>query len=137
MNFLAVTRGMRCDLGGFPPGAARSFEVFANLLAPRTGCVEVFLRVALDLRSTAPPRRNFVTELAEFVGQFGLIDGRGKLLRGEEALRLDGTRLAVLALSDVENDRVSVQLGRDIAINRAAAIVLKLGGDKLARRLSA
>ena len=67
------------------------------------------------------------------VGQLGLIDGRGKLLRGEEALRLDGARLAVVALGDVENDGVGVQLRRDIAIDRAGGIMLELGGDKLAR----
>ena len=135
MNFLAVTRRVRSDLGSFFPRAARAFEVLTNLLAPGTGCVEVFLRVALDLRGTAPPCRDFVTELAQSVSQLGLIDGRGKLLRGEEALRLDGARLAVVALGDVENDRVCVQLWRDIAIDGAGGIVLKLGGDKFARSL--
>ena len=53
----------------------------------------------------------------------------------KEALRLDGARLAIVALGDVENDRVCVQLWRDIAIDRAGCIVLKLGGDKLARGL--
>ena len=53
----------------------------------------------------------------------------------KEALRLDGARLAVVALGHVENDRVGVQLWRDIAIDRAGGIVLKLGGDKFARGL--
>ena len=83
----------------------------------------------------APPCRDFVTELAQSVGQLGLIDGRGELLRGEEALRLDGARLAVVALGNVENDCVCVQLWRDIAIDGAGCIVLKLGGDKPARGL--
>ena len=64
MNFLAVTRRVRSDLGSFLPRAARAFEVLTNLLAAGTGCVEVFLRVSLDLRGTAPPCRDFVTELA-------------------------------------------------------------------------
>ena len=106
MDLLAVTRRVRSDLGSFLPRAARAFEVFTNLLASGTGCVEVFLRVALDLRRAAPPCRDFVTELAQTVGQLGLIDRRGKLLRGEEALRLDGARLAVVALGNVENDCV-------------------------------
>ena len=54
MNFLAVTRRVRGDLGSFLPGAACAFEVLTNLLAAGTGCVEVFLRVALDLRGAAP-----------------------------------------------------------------------------------
>src|SRR5277367_948616 len=110
MNFLAVARGVRRDLGGFPPGAPRSFEVFANLLAPGTGCIKVFLRIALDLGGSAPACRNFVTELAQLIGKLGLIYCCGKLLRGEKALRLDGTRLAGVALSDVENNRMGVQL---------------------------
>src|SRR5580658_2012847 len=132
MNFLAVTGRVRSDLGSFLPRAARAFEVFTNLLASGARCVEIFLCVSLDLGCSAPPCRNFVTKLSEAVSQLGLIDRRGKLLGGEEALRLDGTRLAGVALSDVENDRVRVQLWGDIAINRASGVVLKLGGDKLA-----
>src|ERR1700723_669828 len=107
MNFLAVTGRVRSDLGSFLPRAARAFEVFTNLLASGAGCVEIFLCVSLDLRRSAPPRRNFVTELAQSIGQFGLIDRSGKLLGGEEALGLDCARLAVVALRDIENDRVS------------------------------
>src|ERR1035438_1540243 len=135
MNLLAVPCRMRSDLGSFLPRAARPFEILTNLLAAGTGCVEILLRVALDLRRTAPPCRNFVTELAQFVGQLGLIDGGGKLLRGEEALWLDGARLAIVALGNVKNDRVCVQLWRDIAIDRAGCVVFEFGGDKLARGL--
>ena len=55
-----------------------------------------------------------------------------------EAKRLCGwmrARLAVVALGNVENDRVCVQLRGDIAIDGAGGIVLKLGGDKPARGL--
>src|ERR1700674_29383 len=129
MDLLAVTRRAGGDLGSFLPGTARAFEVFANLLAPGTGDVEVFLCVSLDLRSAAPPCCNLITQVAQPVRQLGLIDGRGKLLRGKEALRLDGARLPIVALGDVENDRVGVQLWRDIAIDRASGIVLKVGGN--------
>src|ERR1700683_4345262 len=98
MNFLAVTGRVRSDFGSFLPRAARAFEVFTNLLAPWTGCVEVFLRVALNLGGASSPCSNFVPELVQAVGQVGLIDGRGKLLRGEEALRLNCARLAIVAL---------------------------------------
>src|SRR5580704_14359156 len=118
MYFLAVTGRVRSDLGSFLPRAARAFEVVTNLLAARTGCVEVFLCVTLDLGRAAPTCRDFVTELAQFVGQLGLIDSRCKLLGGEEALRLDCARLAIVALRDIENDRVSMELRRDIAIDR-------------------
>src|SRR5271157_1724711 len=80
MDFLTVAGRVRGDLGSFFPGVAGAFEVLANLLAAGTGCVEILLRVALDLRRAAPSGCDFVTELAEFVGQFGLIDGSGELL---------------------------------------------------------
>ena len=89
MHFLAVTCRVRSDLGSFFPRASGAFKVLTNLLAPGTGSVEIFLCVSLNLRGTAPPCCNFVTKLAEAVRQLGLIDGRGKLLRGEETLRLD------------------------------------------------
>src|SRR5260370_31435673 len=79
MDFFTVAGRVRGDLGGFFAGVSDAFEMLTNLLAAGTGCVEVFLRVALDLRRAASPRRDFVTDLAEFVGQFRLIDGRGKL----------------------------------------------------------
>jgi hypothetical protein len=57
------------------------------------------------------------------------------LLGGEEALRLDCARLAIVARGDIENDRVSMQLWRDITIDRTGCIVLKLGGYKFASGL--
>ena len=50
-------------------------------------------------------------------------------------MRLDGARLAVVALRDIENYRVSMQLWRDIPIDRTGCIVLKLGGYKFASGL--
>src|SRR5208337_4770988 len=135
MDLLAVPRRVRSDLGSFFPRASGAFKVLTNLLAPGTGSVEIFLCVSLDLRSTAPPCRNFVTKFSEAVSQFGLIDRRGKLLGGEEALRLDCARLAVVALRDIKNDRVSMQLLRDIPIDRTGCIVLELGDDESARSL--
>ena len=64
-----------------------------------------------------------------------MIDGRGELLRSEEALRLDRPRLTIVALGHIENDRVGMQLWRDIPIDRASCIVLEFGGDKFARSL--
>src|SRR5580704_3266298 len=73
MDLLAIPRRVRSDLGSFFPRAARAFEVFTNLLASGAGCVEIFLCIALDLRRAAAPCGNFVTELAQSVGQLGLI----------------------------------------------------------------
>ena len=135
MHFLAVTGRVRSDLSSFLPQAARAFEIFTNLLAPG-GWMRRDTPVCIpDLWGTAPSCRNFITKLAEAVRQLGLIDGRGKLLGGEEALRLNRARLAIVALGDIENNRVCVQLWRDVAIDGAGGIMLELSGDKSARSL--
>ena len=66
---------------------------------------EYSLCVSLDLRSTTPPCSNFVTTILG-AGKSTRIDRRGKLLGGEEALRLDCARLAIVAFRDIENDHV-------------------------------
>ena len=71
--------------------------------------------------------------MAKAVSQFRLIYGGGELLRGEEALRLNGAGLAVVAFGHVEDDGMGMELRRDIAIDRAGRVVLKLGGNKFAR----
>jgi hypothetical protein len=64
VNLFAIPRRVRRDLGGFLPRTSRALKVITNLLAAGTGCIEVFLCISLDLWGTAPPGRNFVTELA-------------------------------------------------------------------------
>ena len=61
-----------------------------------------------------------------------MIDGGGELLRSEKALRLDGARLAVLALGHIEDDRMGMELRRNIAIHRASGVMLEFGGDEFA-----
>jgi len=53
------------------------------------------------------------------------------MLGGEEALRLECRGWPLVALRDIENDRVSMQLWRDIPSNRTGCIVLELGGYKI------
>ena len=126
VNFFAVAGGVRGDLCGLFAGAARALQILTNLLAARTRCVEILLRVALDLRRAAAASGDLVTELAKPVGQLGLIDGGGELLRREQALRLNGAGLAVVALGHVEDDRVGVQLRRNVTIHGAGGIMLEL-----------
>ncbi len=133
MNLLAVARGVRGDLRGLLSGAAGALQILANLLAARAGCVKILLRVALDLRRAAAANGDLVTKLAKPVSQLRLIDGGGELLRGEEALRLDGAGLAVVALGDIEDDGVGMELRRNVAIDRAGGVVLELGGDEFGR----
>jgi hypothetical protein len=73
--------------------------------------------------------------LPQAKGQFGLIDGGGKLLRIEEALRLDGAGLTILALGKVEDHGVRMELRRHIPVHWASRVVPKLGGHEFARCL--
>jgi hypothetical protein len=98
LNFFAVTSRVRGNLRGFLSGSSRAFEIFPDLLASWTRCIKVFLRVTSDLGPTASTGCNLVSELAESVGQLGLINSGSELLRSKKALGLDGARLAVLAL---------------------------------------
>ena len=135
MDFFAVARGVRGDLGGLLPGAACALKILTNLLAARAGCVKVLLRVALDFRRAAAANGDLVTKLAKPVGQLRLINGGGELLRGEETLRLDGSRLAILPLGHVEDDCMGMKLRRNVTIDRAGGVVFKLRGDEFGRRL--
>src|SRR5271165_1963652 len=113
MDLLAVACGVCGDLGSLLSGAASALQILANLLAARTRCVKVFLRVAFDFRCAATANGDLVTELAKPVSQFRLIDGGGKLLRCEEALWLDGAGLAIVALGDIEDYGVCMELRRN------------------------
>jgi hypothetical protein len=64
-----------------------------------------------------------------------LIDGRRELLGSEEALRLQGAVLAVLALCDVEDNGVSVELWRGVAIYGPGGVMFELGGNEFCRGL--
>ena len=55
---------MRRDLGGFLAVVANLVQVLANLLAARTGGIEVLLGVAFDLGCAATPAFDFVAELS-------------------------------------------------------------------------
>lgn len=103
-----------------------------NLLTAGAGRIQIFLAISLNLRGAASANGNLIPQFFQSEGQFGLIDGCGKLLRIEEALRLDGAWLTVLALSNIENDSVSMELRRHIPVHRASRVVLELGGHEFA-----
>jgi hypothetical protein len=63
MDFFSVASRVCGDLGSLLPGMTCPLKILTNLSAAGTRCVEVFLRVALDLRRAASSCRNFITEL--------------------------------------------------------------------------
>src|ERR1700739_4611106 len=135
MNSLPVTGWVRGNLGSLPSTAAGTYHIFTNLLTPRTGSVEVFLGIALDLWRSTSANGDFIAEILQLVSEFGLIDGGRELLRSEKALRLDRPRLTILALGQIEYDRMGMELWRNIAIHWTSCIVLEFRGDEFARSL--
>src|SRR5665213_979360 len=108
---------MGCDLCGLVPTKAALLHALAYLLAPLTGGVKILLCVSLDLRRTTAASFDFVAEIAKTVGQLGLIDGGGKLLRIEQTALLQRARLAVWPLGDVEDHGMGVKLRRRVAVD--------------------
>ena len=135
VNFLAVARRMGGNFGGLFPVAAGTLQVFTDLLAAGTRCVKVLLRVALDLRRAASSRGDLVAELAQPVGQLRLINGRGELLRSEETLRLQGAVFPRLALRDIEDDGVGMELRSGVAVHGPGGVMLEFGGNEFGRGL--
>src|SRR5258705_6754429 len=54
-------------------------------------------------------------------------------VQSEVALRLDGARLAILALGPIEDHRMSMELGSNVSIHRTCRIVFEFGGNEFAR----
>ena len=96
MNFLPVTGGVCCDLGGLRPVVAGFLQMLAYLLAARTRGIKVFLRVAFDFRCAATSRLDFIAEIPQTIGQFRLIHGSRELLAVEKSLLLEGAGLPSL-----------------------------------------
>jgi hypothetical protein len=54
----------------------------------------------------------------------------------EECPFLECPRLVVAALGQIEDDSMSMELWRSVSVHRAGRVMLKFGGDELARGLS-
>src|SRR5690348_13496204 len=79
-GLLAVACRVRGNLRSLMSLKATSLKVSANLLTTRAGGVEILLRVPFDFGSAAAARYDSVSERAQPVGEFRLINRRGKLL---------------------------------------------------------
>ena len=116
-----------CRLAARVPG---SFQISADLLTTRTRCVEILLRVSLDLRCPTSAGRNLVTEPTQVIGQLRLVDRRRKLLGSEKSMGLNSASLAVLSYGQIENDGVGMKLRSNITIDRTCRIVFEGCGKK-------
>ena len=103
-----------------------------DLLAAWTGRLKILRRVAFHSGAPLLPSLDFVAEIAKPVGQFGLVDGGGKLLAIEESLRLQGAGGAIFALGHIEDHGVGMELGSGVAIDRTGGVMLELCRNEFA-----
>jgi len=109
-------------------------QIVLDLLATRTGRVEVLTCVASDFRLAAATALYLVAERGQSRCRLGSIDRRGELLRPVQLARLQWTHCTVCRLREVEDDRVGMELRRGIAVHRPGAVVLKQGRYRIAGR---
>jgi hypothetical protein len=109
-------------------------QVSLDLFSPWTGCIEILLRVALNLRLAMLAAFDFIAQPLQTHGKLGTVHTGRILLRLEKASLLKRPRLAVLTLGHIENDRMSMKLRRSVAIHRTGSVMLEGGGNEFARR---
>jgi hypothetical protein len=64
-----------------------------------------------------------------------LINSGGELLRLKQSALLQGASLSVASLGNIEDNRVRMELRRDITAHGSGRIVLEFGGNEHACRL--
>ena len=133
VNLLPVAGAVGGDLRGFRPLESGSLKIVANLLRAGAGGIKVLLGVALDFGRATASGLNLVAEIAEAEGEFGLVDGSGKLLGVEQAACLEGAGTGpAVAFGHVEDDGMGVELRRGVAVYGPGCVVLELGCGELA-----
>ena len=135
MNLLVVTGAVSRNLGRARAFSSNLLQVTLDLFAARTGCIQVFLRVAPNFRLAMLSSLDLIANPLQPRGKLGTIHAGRILLRLEKAALLQRPRLAVLALGHIENNGMSMKLRRSIAIDWAGSVMLEGGDNELGRRL--
>jgi hypothetical protein len=126
---------MRSNLCRTRTISSNLLQVPLNLFSPWTGCIQIFLRIALDLRLAMLAAVDLIAQPVKAHGKLGTVHTGRILLRLEKTSLLKRPRLAVLTLGHIENDHMSVKLWRGIPVYRAGSVMLEGGGNELGRRL--
>jgi hypothetical protein len=132
MKLLAVAGAMRGNLRRARTLSADLLQVFFDLDTTRARCLQILLRVALDLRLAMLAAFNLIAYALKSHCKLGAVHAGRILLRLKQAALLQCACLPIVTLGHVENDRVRVKLGRGIAIYGASGVMLEGRGDKLA-----
>ena len=114
---------------------SRLSEVRFNLLATRTGRLQIRRRIAPDFGLATRAAVDLVPQCRQARRQLRAVHGRSILLRPVELPRLERAGLAVPPFSDIEEDDMGVQLGRGVPVDGPRTVVLEGGRNPLPRRL--
>jgi len=110
-------------------------QVALNLLSARTRRVQVVLGVAADLGLAAGAAVDGVAQRFEARRQLGSVHRRHKLLALVQLARLQRPNVTVLCASEIEDDRVRVELGRRVPVDGSGTVMLEVRHDPLPRCL--
>ncbi len=135
LQLLFVPCAVRCNLSRRCTVNSLLPFVILHLLPSRTRRLQILPRVALDLRLAVLAALQLVAELLQARCQLRAIDRRTVMLRSIKLMRLHGAGLPVLALGDVKDNGMGVELRRRIAIDGTGRVVLEGRGGELACRL--
>ncbi len=110
-------------------------QVFFDLHTARTRCLQILLRITLNLRLPVPAAFDLIAQALQPHCKLGPVHSCRILLRLEETALLQCARLPIVPLGHIENDRVSMKLRSSIAIHWTSGVMLEGSGDELARCL--
>ncbi len=131
-QLLLVAGMMSRDLRGRRSVDSLLAQMVLDLFPARAGCVQILLCVSPDFRLPVLSAFDLIPEIFKARREFGSVHRGDVSLRDEDLVRLQGARLSVLALRDIEDDSVGMQLRRRVTVNGAGGVMLEGRSDKLA-----
>src|SRR5260370_33907444 len=114
---LSIEGIVSSDLSCFGTAESTAGDSFHDLLTAWTRCIQIVLRVPLDLGSPALSGFDLVAEPSELMRKVRLINRGCETLRVEEASLLKCSNPSVLAFRHIEDHDVRMQLGTRIPIH--------------------
>ena len=131
MEFLAIACAMSGNLRRTRALSSNLLQVFFDLDSTRTRCLQILLRISLDLWLPMLTAFDLIAEALQPHRKFGSVYRRRILLRLEQAALLQRARLSILSFGHIEDHSVSVKLWCSIAVYGTCGVMLKRSGSKL------
>ncbi len=131
MEFLAIAGAMSSNLRRTRTVSSNLLQVFFDLHTTRTRCLQILLRISLDLRLPMLAAFELIAEALQPHRKLGSVYRRRILLRLEQAALLQRARLPILPFGHIEDHSVSVKLRCSIAVYGTRGVMFEGSGDEL------